>query len=790
MNRSRIRILLVPLGCLALLVSTLLIRNLLPARAAAAGGLSVSVGYAEDKHQSSLSPAAFPVPWSGSPNTIFLGNPVFGSNQCGTLLSCYDTGAIRLDNPGVSDILVSSVSVDDHSSIVGGKVFNLWGSFTVPAGKSVILTENPPNNNPLSDNFDTSGFPKGNCTPITVAPTVTITIGGVPTTLVDSTHVLDTGGIDQESCSVQQNEAIQWRHIGTTGVKTASLKLSPATGNLSVGQQATETATLLDGGGIGLPNANVTFTVTSGPDAGQTGTAPTDQAGQASFTYTNTAAGTDTVVASVRTATTVGPLLSNQTSVSFSNQGLGGPISPTWYFSEGRAGGGYNEWLTLENPNSTLCTVTIQYLAQPDSGAPFTKSVSVTLNPTSRVTRAVDGDLGTSVTGPGIDDAAIVSVNTAATPNCGGIVAERPLYFNALGTSSGSDVIGMTHLGTTFYFADLAQGSQSGGSYSSFITVLNPPGNQTATVTAKYYAGGFMISSQQINVAGGTRGTINPASASPALPARVAVVVTSNQPVAVERSSYFSKIAAGAAGTVSGGADVVGAKGLSNDWLFAEGYTGSGFQENIVISNVDPANAAASVSITLETTTGVTHTYALSVNPKSQVVWNVNAAQPNQNLSAEITSTGAKIVVEREMFFHYSYNGLSAIGGTDVLGQLGPASATNYGFAEGYTYSGYNEWLTLQNPTGTAETITIFLVNEAGGSYTTSVQVNAHTRATEDITAMVKSHLAPAGSTNPAYYEVSMVVKSPGGPFVAERPIYWNASGTQGGSDVIGYVGG
>jgi len=282
-------------------------------------GLSVSVGYAEDKHQSSLNPGAFPVPWSGSPNTIFLGNPVFGSSPCGSLPHCYDGGAIRLDNTSASDIPIGNVSVDDHSSLPGGKVFNLWGSFTVPAGKSVILAGNPPNDDPSYDNFDTSGAPKGNCTPITVAPTVTITIGGVPTTLVDSTHVLDTNGVDTESCSVQQNEAIQWRHIGAPGVKTGTLTLSPATNTLTVGQSVTETATLLDGGGDGLPNATVNFTVTSGPDAGQSGSAITDNTGQASFTYTDTAPGTDIVVASVTTAYTVGPLLSNQSSVLWTN---------------------------------------------------------------------------------------------------------------------------------------------------------------------------------------------------------------------------------------------------------------------------------------------------------------------------------------------------------------------------------------------------------------------------------------------------------------------------------------
>jgi hypothetical protein len=306
--------------CLVLALTITVANNARPSHAAGGiSGLSVSVGYAEDKHQSSLNPGAFPVPWSGSPNTIFLGNPVFSPGQCGTIPHCYDAGAIRLDNNSPSDIPIDGVSVDDHSSIPGGAVFNLWGSFTVPAGKSVILTQDPPNNNPGYENFDSSGFPKGNCTPLTVAPTVTITVGGVPTTLVDSTHVLDTNGVDTESCSTQQNESIQWRQIGAPGVKTATMTLSPATTTLAVGQQVTEAAILRDGGGSGVANATVNFNVTSGPNAGQSGSALTDNTGQASFTYTDTAPGTDIVVASVTTAYTVGPFLSNQTSVLWTN---------------------------------------------------------------------------------------------------------------------------------------------------------------------------------------------------------------------------------------------------------------------------------------------------------------------------------------------------------------------------------------------------------------------------------------------------------------------------------------
>src|SRR6266571_4307335 len=162
---------------------------------------------------------------------------------------------------------------------------------------------------------------------------------------------------------------------------------------------------------------------------------------------------------------------------------VSGPVSKVWYFAEGRAGAGFKEFLTLGNPTANACQVTITYLTQPDRGTGGTKTISVSVPASKRVTEWVDGDLGTSASGPGISDAATVSVNSTATPTCTGIVAERPMYFNALGTSSGSDVVGVTHTGTSFFFADLAVGSQpGGGTSSSFLPILNP-GTTAATVT-------------------------------------------------------------------------------------------------------------------------------------------------------------------------------------------------------------------------------------------------------------------------------------------------------------------
>ena len=473
-----------------------------------------------------------------------------------------------------------------------------------------------------------------------------------------------------------------------------------------------------------------------------------------------------------------------------------GPVNKLWYFAEGRVGAGFTEFLTLGNPTNNDCQVNIQYLYSPDRGNAQTKTVSVKVPAAHRVTKGVDRDLGTQQNGPGISDSAIVKVDTNSTPNCKGIVAERPMYFNALGVNSGSDVVGITQTGTIFYFADLAAGNQpGGGSYASFLPILNP-GSSPATVTVSYFANGQQIAMQQLTVAPNTRGTIFPGNATPRLPARVSVKLTSSQPVVIERPTYFSNLHAGNAGIVSGAADVVGAQDLANDWLFAEGYTGGHFQENFVIANLDPSNSQAIVTINLEYTNGVRRSYTVTVNSQSQLNWNVNTKGLNpssQSVSAEITSTGAKIVVEREMFFKYNHvaknRTLTATGGTDVVGQIGPATTDAYSFAEGYTNVGYDEWLTMQNPTANTETIKITLANAKGTVYTFSVNVPGHSRYTVDIVGTVIGHLY---HKNDGYegYEVSIAVQSTNGPFVVERPMYWNASATQGGSDVIGYSGG
>ena len=464
------------------------------------------------------------------------------------------------------------------------------------------------------------------------------------------------------------------------------------------------------------------------------------------------------------------------------------PVSGVWYFAEGRVGASFKEYLTIDNPDpNNDCPVNVQYL--PETGSPVTKSFTVTH--ASRWTESVNADMNIPYTqATGLSVSAIVSVNPSS---CSGVVVERPQYFSWHGINSGSDVVGATHLGQTFYFADIP----TNNGFTSFLTALNPPANTSATVTATYYANGRTVGTQNITLNAGQRGTLFPSSAG--LPTHVAAVITSTQPIVVERPDYFGGISAGSAGTVSGATSVVGAQALSHDWLFAEGYTGGKSQEYLAISNLDStANATANVTISLQLGSGTTKVVAITVASMSQTLWDVNANIPPNTVSAEVTSTGAAIVVQREMFFQYNHTitssngfGLAASGGSDIIGQVGPATVNSYTFAEGYANTGYNEWLTLQNPTGNNETITVTLLNNYGHSYTLGgILVKAHTRSTVDVAALVRQYLLGTGSDPRYSCAIAMTAQaSAGSYFVGERPMYWNTGSTQGGSDVIGYAG-
>ena len=105
--------------------------------------------------------------------------------------------------------------------------------------------------------------------------------------------------------------------------------------------------------------------------------------------------------------------------------------------------------------------------------------------------------------------------------------------------------------------------------------------------------------------------------------------------------------------------------------------------------------------------------------------------------------------------------------------------ARTWYFAEGYTGTGFTEYLTLENPTKTAANVVIHYLLQGGSPVVHSTTVNANARKTIN----VNTDLGTGQS-------VSMVVTSDQ-PIVAERPMYFTYTGLSGytipgGTDVLG----
>jgi len=458
----------------------------------------------------------------------------------------------------------------------------------------------------------------------------------------------------------------------------------------------------------------------------------------------------------------------------------GAPANTTWYFAEGSVGGSFQEYLTILNPGTQAATVTVQYLFQ--NQAAVTKVHTVAAS--SRATINANSDLGISTSAA---QQAISVIVTSTQP----VVAERPMYFNWEGLiSSGTDVVGATNAtNTNFYFAQGDTTHNSSESSSEFVTVLNPSTTQTANVTANYYSGGVAVRTTTISILPLHRGTI-----SNGYLGKAAIAVSSDIGVVVERPIYLKDNIPAAGGWTTGAASTVGATSLSNTWYFAEGHTANSFQEDLVLANFTQTDAQATIN--LEYTNGTVQQVVVTVPALSQYYFDVNNAYlhpvsgcnctPTADVSAEVTTTTPAIVAERVMYFHYQG---TESGSTDVVGASQPAST--YSFAEGYTNNTFNEWLTLQNPNSTAETVavTLFVDN-------TIVQKNVKLLADSRTTLNINSIVVPIAQAYPDVagqdgYAVSIDVQVLGtGTVVAERPEYFNYNHTaQGGTDVIGYTG-
>jgi hypothetical protein len=339
---------------------------------------------------------------------------------------------------------------------------------------------------------------------------------------------------------------------------------------------------------------------------------------------------------------------------------MGAPAPQTaWYFAEGYTGGNFHEYLTIQNPNASPGTAEITYYLE--GGGTEERTVNLPANSRTTITVHADPSPG-NPGGLGRGRAHSTKVTTRNLP--GGIVVERPMYFDYNGWTGGHNVMGAPAPRAEWYFAE----GWTGAGFDEYLTIMNP--NDTpATVLIGYVLSTGPLPDKVIQVAARSRRTVVVHDAAEGVGRNQAVSarVRTTHPggIVVERPMYFTYKG------WTGGHNVMGAAAPQTSWSFAEGYTGAGFDEYLTIMNPNPSPAA--VTITYFLTGGATVIRFLSVEPlrRSTVLVNdpIQGVGPNQAVAAQVTTANSGgIVVERPMYFNYKG---TITGGHVVMGYPG-----------------------------------------------------------------------------------------------------------------------
>ncbi len=418
---------------------------------------------------------------------------------------------------------------------------------------------------------------------------------------------------------------------------------------------------------------------------------------------------------------------------------LGG--ATTFYFAEGYTGPGFDQWLCLQNPNASTVDVEVTYMIR----GGINQVRHYTVGPKTRETVKVNDAIG---------DGKEVSMQVCcALP----IIAERPMYFNYQGKwTGGHDVIGATTLSKVWYFAE----GYTGLGFDQWLCLQNPnPAPTKVNITYMFRGGGTKV--QILSVGAKTRETVSVNSAI-GLNKEVSMKVESDQEIIAERPMYFNYM-----NKWDGGHNVIGAIASSNNWYFAEGYTGPGFDQWLCLQNPNASTVDVEVTYMIRGRSNQVIHYL--VGPKTRETIKVNDAIGNNYEVSMKVESDQEIIAERPMYFNYMNKW---DGGHNVIGATSPSRVWH--FAEGYTGYGFDQWLTIQNPYPSSVDIEVTYMIRWGANQVRHYTVGPKTRYTVKVNDDIGD-----------WKEVSMYVCC-ALPIIAERPMYFNYQGKwTGGHDFL-----
>ncbi len=417
-----------------------------------------------------------------------------------------------------------------------------------------------------------------------------------------------------------------------------------------------------------------------------------------------------------------------------------------WYFAEGTTVSGFDEWLTILNPNREDVEFTVRYHFA--DGETLVRSYRARAE--ARVTIMVAGEVGR-----GRDLGITVESPLPLT-------VERPMYFLFNGRWAGGHVSsGVNAPSREWYFAE----GYTGPGFQEYLCLLNP-GGEDARVTVQFFCQGGLLAEEALVVPAGRRRTLD-VNRSAGADQEVSVRVESDRELVAERPMYFQY-----AGKWTGGHVSTGTSLPHTEWYFAEGYTGPGFQEYLCLYNPNPYIVRA--AITYQTSGGANMNDEEYLPPYSRRTVDVNR-RAGRGLEVSVLVRGDGPLVAERAIYH-DYAGWCR-GGDVVVGVRSPSR--HWYFAEGYTGPGFENWLCIQNPADGECVAEVWIHTESGELLKEKVNLPARARTTLKLNTMVPSQ------------EGISVSLHAGGEVVAERPVYFRyGDGWTGGHVSSGFAPG
>ncbi len=395
-------------------------------------------------------------------------------------------------------------------------------------------------------------------------------------------------------------------------------------------------------------------------------------------------------------------------------------VPSVWYFAEGYTGGGFEEWITIENPNPWKSHVVMDYMIE--DGTPVQKELDV--NAMSRTNVKVNDVVGSDK-----------NVSARVEGYHGdSLVVERSMYWN--GSDGGHCSAGITAPNDSWY---LAEGSTAGG-FETWVTMQNP-GTEKAAVQVNYMTPDGPKTGPKVEVLPQSRKTVEVAKDVPNSWS-VSTELLSDQDIIAERSVYWNGRDGGHC------AAAVPKPGL--EWYMAEGSTAGGFETWVTLQN--PGTKDADVQLTFMTATGTVPGPKVAVAAGHRETVDVSKTVPDNFQVSTKAVSNEPVVVERSMYWNNRDGGHcnSAVRQAEFRSML----------AEGST-SGFETWITLQNPGTMDATVYVTYLTGSGAVEREPLTVKAGKRETIEVAKDLRDNPMISASLNST------------APIVAERSMYW-----------------